>query len=629
MKTDGSSNRTINKDEMQHKAFTGDIAKSINETKRTIDFVISNETPDRHGDVILLKGWDIKQFMENPVVLFAHSRGVPPIGKALKVWKSGGNLNATAQFMDKDISPFADSVFQMFKEGFLKAVSVGFMPKEFEFIKDEDDDFPTGIKFTKQELLEFSAVPVPSNPDALIKARTKGIDVEPFGKWAEQVLDDWANSGNMIRETYNIGKKQLELIRRKAIGETMTYQVPEGKQKELLKKNLELAENHRKSKESDDKIFKVNRDSIAYANSLIDKGEIKIDAVLVSDEESDITKEYLAVHSTEDPNYRIIKDDILYRGEVITVKRFAALNDEYDIFNAASRLLKKIDSDDIFEKNEYHEWDKSLVTKVIDPKDFEDLDVIQHIEDNVSSVFFNNAPKDLIINESLFKSSGGAVKFTGTQDNLSIILDGSNTNLNYYPYAKDEDDNFICKLDAGLDSVPIVVKGEVKAVIEPIIEIEIDDEEIEGEVGLGTTLPNKALEIKEQSDIVEDEILTPILTPMEQVNILDSILVDLEETLEKDPSLIDPKKGDKRFIRKIKFVAQYMKDLATAISPITTERTTEIEEGTVPVKFIDKNEGDNESLTENDVDEYLVNNLGPTLDKIVKQNLNKLRGQLD
>jgi hypothetical protein len=148
-----------------------------------------------------------------------------------------------------------------------------------------------------------------------------------------------------------------------------------------------------------------------------------------------------------------------------------------------------------------------------------------------------------------------------------------------------------------------------------------EDLEIKGDVG------EEIVKVDDKMDYEEIK-----LTPIDQVNCLDAILVDLEETLEKDPDLIDPVNGDKRFIRKIKFVAQYMKDMAEAINPVKTEKTTTVTEGTIPVKFIDKvetDENNDDSLTEKDVDDYIVNNLGPTLDKIVKRNLNKLRGKLE
>ena len=45
-------------------------------------------------------------------------------------------------------------------------MSVGFAPIKFKFTSDPERKF--GIDFIEQELLEFSIVPVPANPDAVI-----------------------------------------------------------------------------------------------------------------------------------------------------------------------------------------------------------------------------------------------------------------------------------------------------------------------------------------------------------------------------------------------------------------------------------------------------------------------------
>jgi len=653
MKTDGSSNRKIKEGEIQHKSFTCDISKSINEDTRTIDFIISNETLDRHGDIIKLKGWKTAEFMKNPVMLFAHQRSVPPIGKALKVWKSQGSLNAKAQFMSEEMSPFADSVFQMFKEGFLKAVSVGFMPIKSEFIRDPENEFITGVKFLEQELLEFSAVPVPSNPDALIKARTKGINVAPFGQWAEEVLDDWANSGEMIRNIYGYGKKHIELIQRKATGDSMTYQVPEKEQKELLEKNLKSIEEQKKKAKA---AFEVNRSAIAYANSLIDKGAVDHTKTIDLPEPSEEEKEYLA-KLKDDCEHQIIDDGTLFRKELITAKRSSALDDNINVFNAASRLLKNIDGDVTFEKNENEKWNDSITIKEFKLEDFEQLDVIQHTADDVKSIFYNNSPSDLVINSDLFKSSGGAIHFTGADDNLSIVLAGSNTDLVYYPYAMDnETGDFICKLDTGMDSnvLPIsvsikmvnieddnkeVIQDEVgKEVIQDIVgnkpftpvdaatgvqtiilesatgmKTDIDPSQVSG----GVNIPFMQV-LDDKDDVDTDDVDT--VTPNVLIDALDKILMDLEETLEANPDLLTSK-GDKRFKRKVKFVAQYMRDIANAILPIAAKDV--ITDDTTA-----KSGNDNDSLTNKDVDNYLEEKLIPKLDEVIQRHVNKAKGRL-
>src|SRR5215831_68226 len=44
------------------------------------EFVLSDETPDRIGDIIMADGWDFSHFKNNPIALFNHDPGFP-IGK--------------------------------------------------------------------------------------------------------------------------------------------------------------------------------------------------------------------------------------------------------------------------------------------------------------------------------------------------------------------------------------------------------------------------------------------------------------------------------------------------------------------------------------------------------------------
>lgn len=146
--------------------------RSMDETARTIDFTSSTESSDRTGDVIRVAGWDLANFEKNPVFLFSHRSEDPPIGKILRSVKEGGkspSLVQTAQFATKDVYPFADTIFKMYKGGFMNAVSVGFMPKLYQPIiaPDEDGGKFLGYEFLEQELFELSAVPVPANPEAL------------------------------------------------------------------------------------------------------------------------------------------------------------------------------------------------------------------------------------------------------------------------------------------------------------------------------------------------------------------------------------------------------------------------------------------------------------------------------
>jgi hypothetical protein len=66
----------------------------------------------------------------------------------------------------------------MYRDGFLKATSVGFQPLKYAFTDDPQRRF--GIDFLEQELIEFSLVTVPANAEALIEGRKAGINVDPL-----------------------------------------------------------------------------------------------------------------------------------------------------------------------------------------------------------------------------------------------------------------------------------------------------------------------------------------------------------------------------------------------------------------------------------------------------------------
>jgi HK97 family phage prohead protease len=135
--------------------------------KRSVTFTITTGAVDRDNDTINVDGWDLKSYLKNPVVLFAHRSDLPPVAKATSVVKTAGALRATTEFLPAGIYPLADQVYEMVKRGFLRATSVGFRPKRDKYSWNEERG---GIDFEEQELLEFSVVPVPSNPEALLSA---------------------------------------------------------------------------------------------------------------------------------------------------------------------------------------------------------------------------------------------------------------------------------------------------------------------------------------------------------------------------------------------------------------------------------------------------------------------------
>lgn len=159
-----------------------DVIKKISEVFTTevkalsdgvLEFIGSVETTkDRDGEVIKSNGWELENYKKNPIVLWAHDYQSPPIGKALNVSVSKGKLLFQVKFADSETYPFADTIYKLCKGGFINATSVGFIPKEWDTAKKEGDPSRT---YLKQELLELSIVPVPSNPDALRNALNQNL----------------------------------------------------------------------------------------------------------------------------------------------------------------------------------------------------------------------------------------------------------------------------------------------------------------------------------------------------------------------------------------------------------------------------------------------------------------------
>jgi hypothetical protein len=158
---------------------------------RRIMFIMSDELPDRSGDIVKLDGWDMAGFMKNPVFLSMHDTGRYPIGTWEKVWSEGGQLRGVARFAAEGTHPEADLAYSLYKQGIMNAVSVKFLGNEYE------PNEHGGLTFTSQELLECSAVPVPMNANALAIAR--GYDTRTQGLFLKD-SDDAGNSAGAPTE---------------------------------------------------------------------------------------------------------------------------------------------------------------------------------------------------------------------------------------------------------------------------------------------------------------------------------------------------------------------------------------------------------------------------------------------
>lgn len=158
-----------------HKILDFEVSQ-VDEAARTFWAVASTAGVDRQGDVIEAAGWRVDNFLRNPVIPWAHDYAAPPVAKALEVRVQGERLLFQAQFPTAQEYAFADTIYKLYRGGYLRAFSVGFAPIESQVVVHQVEGRAlTGNHYLKQELYEISCVTLPANPQALAQMALKGL----------------------------------------------------------------------------------------------------------------------------------------------------------------------------------------------------------------------------------------------------------------------------------------------------------------------------------------------------------------------------------------------------------------------------------------------------------------------
>lgn len=150
-----------------------------------LEFVMSDGSVDRVGDVIEPAGWQLDEFQKNPVALFSHMSS-SPIGVWENVRVEGGKLLGRLKLAAHGTSERVDEIISLVQQGVLRAVSVGFRP----IVQEPIPGSSGGIRFLQSELLEASLVAVPANANALQLAKSLNISPDTirlvFGEHADE-----------------------------------------------------------------------------------------------------------------------------------------------------------------------------------------------------------------------------------------------------------------------------------------------------------------------------------------------------------------------------------------------------------------------------------------------------------
>lgn len=141
-----------------------------NIANREAEFVISSEAEDTYKTVFLASGCDLKRYNNNPIVAYGHrtwSDNPDMILGTSKVFQEDTLTIGKVRFEEKDVNETAETIWKKVQAGTLRMASIGANILEWRQGDETKGEDKNTVYFTRWELLEWSIVPIGSNPDAL------------------------------------------------------------------------------------------------------------------------------------------------------------------------------------------------------------------------------------------------------------------------------------------------------------------------------------------------------------------------------------------------------------------------------------------------------------------------------
>ncbi|HEV7924261.1 MAG TPA: phage major capsid protein [Verrucomicrobiae bacterium] len=167
----------------------------IDAARGTVEYIASSQATDSYGEVINQAGWQFNRFQRNAPFVDSHNYESIDrlLGKVIDFRVVNKQLVETVQWAkDVETNTLAIKGFAMTQAGYLKSVSVGFIPLKVVRPSDPDgwdaacadlgmgdleDSIRSGASciYVSQEQLELSACIIGANPEAVAKSYADGI----------------------------------------------------------------------------------------------------------------------------------------------------------------------------------------------------------------------------------------------------------------------------------------------------------------------------------------------------------------------------------------------------------------------------------------------------------------------
>jgi hypothetical protein len=166
-------------------------ARVLDEAQGTVEFVASDATLDCYNEIVVASGWRFTHFQKNAPFVDSHDySSITKLLGQVTDWRiEKGQLIETVRY-SREPGTLAEWAFKMVRDGFLKAVSVGFVPVRMVSKWDsQQGDFLAQVGamkldpataasvraiYLEQEQIELSQCVIGANPNALAKAYKAG-----------------------------------------------------------------------------------------------------------------------------------------------------------------------------------------------------------------------------------------------------------------------------------------------------------------------------------------------------------------------------------------------------------------------------------------------------------------------
>ncbi len=148
-------------------------------TAKGFTAVITAETIDRDGEVLIPQGMNSKEFEQNPVLFWNHDYS-EPVGKCVGIKRRERDIVGEFAFAQRPDGYsgefFPEVAAALVGQGIVNGVSVGYVPEEGGTRRATEVDRKkyggnVSTIFSRWKLLEVSLAPLQANPEALITAQ--------------------------------------------------------------------------------------------------------------------------------------------------------------------------------------------------------------------------------------------------------------------------------------------------------------------------------------------------------------------------------------------------------------------------------------------------------------------------